>query len=84
MESPEANEKQTARRGRQRRRGTFKERIARRVYQQFERNTKRGEMKLTMGDVIRVMEWQEKSGGDFDEIKVTWVEPPCEESASEK
>lgn len=84
MESPETGEQGTARRGRRRRARSFKEKVTRLVLKQLERSSKRGEMKLTMGDVIRVMEWQEKNGGDFDEVLVKWVEPPCEESASER
>jgi protein involved in polysaccharide export with SLBB domain len=85
MEGPEGTEPRTARRCRPRKRRTFQERFATTVYQQFNRTAKKGEIKLTVGDVIRVMEWeQRRNGEEVDGVKVMWVEPKCEGSASEQ
>jgi|YNPMSStandDraft_1061717.scaffolds.fasta_scaffold92568_1 hypothetical protein len=82
MESPLATEEtQTAQRGSKKRR-SLKQKIVSTILREFERSAKKGGVKVTAGDALRALEWDEETVEAAEEIKVTWVEPK-EESSNE-
>ncbi|MCL6545424.1 MAG: hypothetical protein K6T61_09340 [Bryobacteraceae bacterium] len=53
------------------------------ILREFEKSAKKGGARVTAGDALRALEWDEETGEPAEEIKVTWVEPK-EESSSEQ
>jgi len=55
-----------------------------RMIKDFEKSLKKGEVKLTVGDFVRLVQLRQGLHEEEPkEIRVTWVEPPEKESANE-
>jgi hypothetical protein len=65
-------------------RGSTKTDLVDRMIKDFEKSLKKGEIKLTVGDFVRLVQLRQGLHEEEPkEIRVTWVEPPEKESANE-
>jgi hypothetical protein len=65
-------------------RGSTKTDLVDRMIEDFEKRLDKGEVKLTVGDFVRLIQLrQDIHEEEPKEIRVTWVEPPEKESVNE-